>query len=193
MQGRAGGRSTLPDQVRRPTACGFPGGGRGWRNRRAAFSWEIFATSSAESAAEHLGEHGLGVGPGAVAVRVVGLEGDVVDADRLAGRERRRVVDRGEPEVAVQDLGRAQVAGEVVAVARPVDDVLEPVVQHRDPADAALAHDDLQVGVLHRVARPQPLRARAQRELAEQTSRRAAPSARPSACRRRRSSRRAGR
>ena len=78
------------------------------------------------------------------------------------------IVDRREPEVAVQDLGGPEVAGEVVAVAGTVDDVLEPVVQHRDPADAALAHDDLEIGVLHRVARPQPLRARAQRQLPEE-------------------------
>ena len=54
------------------------------------------------------------------------------------------------------------------AVARAVDDVVEPVEQHRDPADAALAHRDLERRVLHRVLRPQPLGARVQRQLAEQ-------------------------
>ena len=60
-------------------------------------------------------EHGLGVGPGAVAVRVVGLEADVLDADDVPGRDRRRVVDRAEPEVAAQDVARP-----VAACRRPV-------------------------------------------------------------------------
>ena len=59
----------------RPAACGEEGGGRGWRNSAdAAFAWLILRTSSAAQRAEHFCEHRLGVGPGAVAVRVVGLE-----------------------------------------------------------------------------------------------------------------------
>ena len=52
----------------------------------AAFSWLIFAISSAGSAPNTVVEHLLRVGPGAVAVRVVGLEHDVVDADGVARR-----------------------------------------------------------------------------------------------------------
>ena len=37
-------------QRRTPIACGLPGGGSGWRNSAAAFSWLIFAISSAVSA-----------------------------------------------------------------------------------------------------------------------------------------------
>ena len=40
---------------------------------------------------------------------------DVVDADGRQRRERRRVVDRREPEVAVQNFRRPEIAGEVVA------------------------------------------------------------------------------
>ncbi len=43
-------RSSCPHagcQRRRPAACGLPGGGSGWRNSAAAFSWVIFAISSA--------------------------------------------------------------------------------------------------------------------------------------------------
>ena len=48
----------------------------------------------------------LGVGPGAVLVRVVGLEQHVVDADAVALLEPGRVVDGAEPEVALQHLAR---------------------------------------------------------------------------------------
>src|SRR3954454_1288671 len=101
-------------------------------------------------------KHSLGVRPRAIAVGIVALEADVLDADHVARADGGRIVDRGEPEVALQDLGRTQVAPEVGAIAGTVDDVLEPVDEHRYPADAALAHDDLEVRVLHGPARPQP-------------------------------------
>ena len=120
--------------------------------------------------AEDVVEELLAVGPGAVAVRVVGLEHDVVDADGVTRGDRRRVVDRAEPEVAVQHLGRSQ-TGALPSVPGAVDEVLEPVVEHRDPADPAFAHRDLQLGMAHAALRPQPLRARRERELAEQRRR----------------------
>src|SRR5262249_8516293 len=63
----------------------------------------------------------LGVGPGAVAVRVVDLEHHVLHADAVAGVDRRRVIDRAEPEVALDDVGGPHVG----AVA--VGHVLAPV------------------------------------------------------------------
>ena len=73
---------------------------------------------------------------------------------------------RAEPEVPRQHIGRSHVPAQPVA--RPVDDVVEPVQQHGHPADAALAHGDLQGRVPGRVAGPQPLGARRERLLAEQ-------------------------
>src|SRR5262245_47461261 len=92
-------------------------------------------------------DDGLGLGPGAVAVGIVGLHHDVLDADAVARVDRRRVVDRAEPEVALQRLSRAVVGPEAaVDVARAVDDVVEPVEEHRDPADATFAHGDVEAG-----------------------------------------------
>ena len=109
-------------------------------------------------AVELVAEDRLGVGPGAVLVRVVGLEADVVDADAVALLEPRPVLDGAEPEVALQHLGR----GEVDALPRAVHvlvalDVVEPVEQTGDPADAALGEADAQVGEAHREARVEPV------------------------------------
>ena len=70
---------------------------------------------------ERLLEHGLGVGPGRVGVGVVALHHDVVDADAVAQLDDRRVVDGAEPEVAAQDLARAQLRrpGECSRCPRP--------------------------------------------------------------------------
>ena len=116
--------------------------------------------------APHLSHQLLGVGPRAVAVRVVGLEHDVVDPDAVAGVDGRGVVERAEPEVALQQVGGADVPAQ--AVARAVDDVVEPVEEHGHPPDAALGHGDLQLGVADRPPGPQPFRTRGQRQLAEQ-------------------------
>ena len=67
--------------------------GSGWRYSAAAFSQHIARSSSAGMWPQHFSMHELGVGPGAVAVRVVGLDHDVLDADAVAGVDGRRVVD----------------------------------------------------------------------------------------------------
>src|SRR5712692_6633613 len=100
-------------------------------------------------------DHELGVGPGTVTVGIVDLGHHVVDTDAVAGVDRGGVVDRAEPEVSLQDLRRPQIPPE--AVARTVDDVVEPVEKHRHPPDATLRHGDLELGIAHRPARPQPL------------------------------------
>ena len=121
--------------------------------------------------AKDVGEDALRIGPGAVAVGIVGLEHDVVDADGLASDQRGRVIDGAEPEVLPQHVGGAAVAGKVVAVPGPIDDVLEAVVQHCDPTDPAFAHRDLQVREPNGIARPQPFGACRQRQLSEQRGR----------------------
>src|SRR4051812_36963156 len=82
---------------------------------------DLVRRQSAEDVAEDL----LRVGPRAVTVWIVRFECDVVDADRVTRAERGRVVDRCEPEVAVEHFRGAQVAGKIVSVTRAVDDVLE--------------------------------------------------------------------
>ena len=108
--------------------------------------------------ADLVGDELLGVRPGRVAVRVVALDHDVVDADDVALDERRRVLDGAEVEVAPEHLrGRS---GDVVprAVHRVVPrHVVEPVDQTRDPADAALGQADLQVGEADRDQRVEPV------------------------------------
>src|SRR5215218_7453021 len=83
----------------------------------------------------------LGVWPRGVAVRVVGLEQDVVRADPLMLNERRLILHRTEPEVAFEDLCGRQGFPELppcpvhLVVAQHV---VESVEQARDPSDAAL-------------------------------------------------------
>src|ERR1700722_1092334 len=95
--------------------------------------------------APYLSHQLLGVGPRAVTVGVVGLEHDVVDPDAVAGVDGRGVIDRAEPEVALEHIGGADVPAQ--AVPRPVNDVVEAVEEHGHPSDAALGHGDLQFGV----------------------------------------------
>ena len=54
----------------------------------------------------------LGVGPRRVGVRVVAFEHDVVDADAVANFDCGRIIDGAEPEVAAEDLGRQDAAGQ---------------------------------------------------------------------------------
>ena len=89
-------------------------------------------------------EQGLGVGPGRVGVRVVGLDQDVVDADAVALLETGRVVDRAEPEVALQHLGAASARCRVHVpyISWYLQHVVEAVEQPGHPADAALRQAD---------------------------------------------------
>src|SRR5215207_880556 len=107
---------------------------------------------------ELLAQELLRVGPGAVLVRVVGLEADVLEADPVPLLEAGAVLDGTEPEVALQHLG----GGQVDAVPRAVHvlvalHVVEPIEQTRDPADAALGEADAEVGEAHREARVEPV------------------------------------
>ena len=102
---RPPGHTTAESRV---TSAGRPrgaGGGRARRRSRCTSS----RSSSVGDVAPVLLDDELGVGPGAVAVGVVDLDHDVLDADAVAGVDRRRVVDRAEPEVAPQHVGRALV------------------------------------------------------------------------------------
>src|SRR5436190_13583515 len=111
-------------------------------------------------------DHELGVGPRAVAVGIVGLHHDVLHADAVARDDGRRIVDGAEPEIALHHVGRALVPSE--SVPRAVDDGVEAVEQHGDPADAAFAHRELEGRMLHRVLGPEPLRARGEGQLTEE-------------------------
>ena len=51
-------------------------------------------------------EVALRVGPGAIGVREVDLDGDVIDPDAIAGRQGAGIAEDGVVEVAAQDLGR---------------------------------------------------------------------------------------
>ncbi len=84
----------------------------------------------------------------------------------MPGVDGRRIVDGAEPEVALQDVGGTHAPSEAVPGA--VDQVVETVEEHCDPADPALAHGDLEIGMLQRVLGPQPLGAGVECELAEQ-------------------------
>ncbi len=152
----ASGSSTCgtPPTAPGSSTCSWPSGlaepvsppgarrsGSGWRKSAAAFSLQSLRRSAGGQVAPRLLDHGLGVGPGAVAVGVVDLHHDVVDPDGVAGVDRRRVVDGAEPEAAAQHVGRALVPAHAVAGA--VDEVVEPVEQHGHPADAALGHRHL--------------------------------------------------
>ena len=143
--------------------------GTGWSNSFDAFSHVSLRMSSAGKWPIWRCEQLVGVGPGAVLVRVVGLEQHVVDADEVALLETGRIVDRAEPEVALHDLaGR-----ELDALPRAVDrlvagHVVEPVEQAGDPAEPAFGQADLQVGEAHRDLRVEPVDRREHRPAEEQ-------------------------
>src|SRR3954466_3071419 len=90
-------------------------------------------------ALERLTDDLLRVRPGAVEMRVVGLEQEMVDADAVTQDEGRRIFQGSQVEVTLPDLGGL----EVDALPRPAQlviaaDVIEPVEQARHPADTAL-------------------------------------------------------
>ena len=126
--------------------------------RRGVLAGELADLVSGEIA-EPVVEQELDVGPSGVGVGVVALDHDVVDADAVTKRERRRVVDGAEPEVALQHLARAQVdtTPHRAPPSRVVDDVVEPVEEQRHPSDAALRHRDLELGEAHRHLGPNPV------------------------------------
>ena len=134
--------------------------GSGWRNSRAALPPAICRSSSSGRCPRVVGQHGLGVGPGRVGVGVVALHHDVVDADPWRMRDDRGVVDGAEPEVAAQHLARAAAPRARPRLSVPdaewLEDVVDPVHQHRHPADAPLGHGHGQVGEAQGHAGPQP-------------------------------------
>ena len=101
-------------------------------------------------------------------MRVVDFDADVFDTDRRPGLHGGDVLDGAEPEVAAQDVGWTHLARPLVPVAATVADAVEAFDEHGHPADAPLGHGDLQVGMLDRVPRPQPLGGRGERQLAKQ-------------------------
>ena len=90
--------------------------------------------------------------PHRVAVRVVHLPGDVVDADVVAQSDADWVADETGQEVFAEHL-RGQFSAEVLECPRRVhfERAVYPVEEVGDPTCAALGERDLQVGVvLHR-------------------------------------------
>ena len=99
----------------------------------------------------------LRVGPGRVGVRVVGLEGDVVDADAVERLEPVAVVEEAAVDLAVV-VGRRRVRHEVLhAAPRAVlaPHVVGPFEHVRQPADLAFGVRELQRREAHEHAREQ--------------------------------------
>ena len=87
-------------------------------------------------------------------MRIVRLEHDVLDANAMTSHDRRWIIDCAEPEIPFEYIGGTRIPTKSVATS--INDVVEPIKQHRHPADAALGHRDLQVRVLQRITGPQP-------------------------------------
>ena len=81
------------------------------------------------------------------------LEQDVVDADAVAHRERRRVLDRAEPEVALQHLGRRELdaaprAVHLVVAEHVVEAVEEAGTQPMPPSDRQILRSGKRTGII---------------------------------------------
>ena len=125
-----------------------------------AFSWVILFTSASGHAVEVLHRHLRGLGPGGVGVGVVALPGDVVDVHVLGpARHPEGVVDEAGDDPLAEHLTGQHVA-EVLTGPRLVVgvDVVDPLQEVRDPADAALRQRQPQVGELPQHGREEEVR-----------------------------------
>ena len=88
---------------------------------------------------EHVLHDLLGIGPGPVAVGIVGLEENIFDPDSVTGGDGGRIVNHAEPEITTQGLARrAILGGPTLAIARARHQVVQAIGQHGDPTDSAL-------------------------------------------------------
>src|SRR5579862_9626662 len=88
------------------------------------------------------------VRPVAVRVRVVDLDADAVDADLVAVLDADLVLDVAAPEVLVEQVARPGVEVDRLVVTVPGPDLVHPLPDVGEPADAALGEHELKLRVL---------------------------------------------
>src|ERR1022692_4129355 len=88
------------------------------------------------------------VGPVAVRVRVVDLDADAVDPDLVAFPDAEFVLDVAAPEVLLEQVARPGVEVDGLVVAVPLPDLVHPLPDVGEPADAPFRQHELEPRVL---------------------------------------------
>src|SRR6266702_4971106 len=99
-------------------------------------------------AGQRRGDPLAAVGPVAVGVRVVDLDADAVDPDLVAVLDAEFILDVAAPEVLFEQVARPGVEVDGLVVAVPLPDLVHPLPDVGEPADAAFRQHELEPRVL---------------------------------------------